>query len=189
MKVSRASKRRAANRKDQVMRQVHETCKNYRWWLFQETEPAEGYVTDNYSYWVPAYPQVAQPSTRKPKHRRLSRRALRARLYRYNVPKARWPELLAQYAGRGLYEQPGEPSLKEKWGYSIAKAVGRHVYSMFLVLDEYAYYTPPGFAALASYGRKFNTGTFTVTQELTPEQAAAASSLLTAGGTPAVLPE
>jgi hypothetical protein len=189
VKVSRASKRRAANRKDQVMRQVHETCRNYRWWLFQETEPADGYVTDNYSYWVQAYPQPAQPSTRKPKHKQLSRRALRARLYRYNVPKAQWPELLSQYAGRGLISMPGAPSLKEKWGYSIAKAVGCHVGSMFLVLDEFAYYAPPGLGALARFGRKFNMGTVTVTQELTPEQAAAASGLLDAPEAPSAQPD
>jgi hypothetical protein len=181
MKVSRSSKRRAANRKDQVMRQVHETSKNYRWWLFQEDEPAEGYVVDRYSYWVPAYAEAKKPSTRKPPHKQLSRRALRDRLYRYKVPKALWPELLSIYAGRTRVETVGEPTLKKRWGYSVAKALSRHVGSMLVVLDEFAYYAPLRMSTMAEMARsfrKFKADPLAVTQLLPPELKSMAETVL-----------
>lgn len=181
MKVSRSSKRRAATRTDQVMRQVHETSKNYRWWLFQEDEPAEGYIVDHYSYWVPAYEKPEKPWTRKSPHKQLSRRQLRDRLYRYNVPKALWPELLTTYAGRPRTVTVGEPTLKQKWGYSIAKAVGRHVGSRFVILDEFAYYALPGMPAIAEMARscrKVNAAPLVATQTLPPELRSMAETVL-----------
>lgn len=172
MKVSRSSKRRAAARTDQVMRQVHETSKNYRWWLFQDEEPAEGYIDEHYSYWVPAYEKAEKRSTRKSPHEQLSRRALRARLYRYNVPKALWAELLSKYAGRPQVTTVGEPTLKQKWGYSIAKAVGRHVGRRFVFLDEFAYYALPGTTNIAETARscrKVNAALLVATQTLSTD--------------------
>lgn len=166
MKVSRSSKMRALHRTDQVMRPVLESHRNYRWWLFQDTEPEDGYVLDEYIRWEPAYPQPEKPSTRKPKRERLSRTAMRKRLYRAHVPKALWAELLTKYAGRSTWRMAGEPSIRERWGYAIAKAITRHVHVRILVLDEFHTYTLPGVADLFRQCRSVNAVTITATQSL-----------------------
>jgi phage tail protein X len=182
MKVSRLGKQRAERRLDQVMRPVFESHKNYRWWLFQETEPAEGYVLDEYIRWEPAYPQAPKTATRIPKREKLSRTALRKRLYRAHVPKSLWPELLANYAYRSLMQMAGEPTIRERHGYAIAKAVTRHVYVRLLVLDEYHAYAQPGLAGLAELFRQcrsVNAVSLTATQSLAdfPEAAQKLQSL------------
>jgi len=149
MKVSRASKRRSALRKGDVVRLVEHTSKNYRWWLFQEAEPAEGYILDTWTETQLVYPRPAPVVTRKPPRKSLSRGALRRRLYQRHVPKARWAEILARYANRSLWRMPGEPTVKEALGYAAAKAVSRHVSIGLLVQDEYHLCVAPGFAELA----------------------------------------
>jgi len=169
MKVSRLGKQRAERRLDQVMRPVFESHKNYRWWLFQETEPAEGYVLDEYIRWEPAYPQPEKTSRRIPKREKLSRTVLRKRLYQAHVPKSKWPELLANYADRSLWQMAGEPSVRERHGYAIAKAVTRHVYVRVLVMDEYHAYSQPALAGLAELFRQcrsVNAVRLTATQSL-----------------------
>jgi hypothetical protein len=169
MKVSRLGKQRAERRLDQVMRPVLESHKNYRWWLFQETEPAEGYVLDEYIRWEPAYPQPETTATRIPKRKSLSRTTLRKRLYRAHVAKSQWPELLASYAGRTLWQMAGESSIRERHGYTIAKAVTRHVYVGILVMDEYHAYAQSGMDGLAKLVRQcrsVNAVSLTATQSL-----------------------
>lgn len=166
MKISRSSKARAAGRSNQVMRLVQGTSKNYRWWQFQETEPAEGYVLEDYSYYVEARPQPPKPVTRKSPHAKLSRTALRKRLYRHHVPKSMWPQLLTTYGGRAQVITPGEPTVKEKWGYSVSKAVTRHVGRLLVVLDEYGAYVPPGLSDMFREMRKYSGVITTVNQDI-----------------------
>ena len=148
------------------MRPILESDKEYRWWLFQETEPADGYFLNQYIRWEQAYPQPAATVTRKPKRSKLSRTALRKRLYRNHVPKPLWPELLKRYAGRSIFRSIDEPTIREQWGYAIDKAVTRHVNVIIMVCDEYHTYAQPGIANIFREARRFNIATTLVTQSL-----------------------
>jgi hypothetical protein len=155
VKISRSSKARAFSRRHLVTRPVTETARNYRWWLFQDVEPAEGFLLDTWTTNEPVYPRLAPAVTRLPKRTKLSRRALRKRLYQNLVPKAQWAGLLAEYAGRGIFRMAGEPSLRDVLGFAISNAVTRHVHVRLLILDEYYAYAAPG---LAQFGGQMRSG-------------------------------
>jgi len=148
MNISRQAKRRAARRLGDVVRIEHHSQPDYDWWNYQDTEPAEGYVLDNWSVAVPAYPRAKPVSTRKTPHPSLSRTALRRRLYQRHVPKALWPDLLAKFSGGARNFTLGQPedrkALKRQYGYGVHKAVMCHVRAPFLiVLDEFGFYAQP----------------------------------------------
>lgn len=156
MKITKLSKARAAARKHNVVRLVTESHKDYRWWRFQDVEPAEGYVVDTWVTRELAYPRPAAPVTRLPKHAKLSRRALRRRLHQRGVRGEVAKELLALYSNRPLVVGAGSPNLKKSLSYPVWKAVTRHVRSLFLVLDEFAFYMPSGLHEFYRHCRALN---------------------------------
>ena len=194
MKISRSSKARAFSRRHMVTRPMTETFRDYRWWRYQDVEPAEGFVLDTWTTHEPVYPKAAPVSTRVPKRMKLSRRTLRNRLYQSGVPKALWAGLLKQYAGRALFRMAGEPSIRKASGFAVSKAVTRHVQVTMFVLDEFGYYAQAGYAPFLakqmSLGRKFNTGGLVVQQMPATEAAAGsfAALLETSVGTSAKAP-
>jgi hypothetical protein len=168
VKISRSSKARAFGRRHLVTRCVHESQRNYRWWREQDTEPPEGYLLETWTTHERVYPPAPKVVTRLPKHAKLSRRALRKRLYQNHVPKALWPGLVSAYAGRSVFRMAGEPSLKESSGFAIAKAVTRHVVYSMVFVDEFHSFAAPLLARIVETFRscrKFNAGVQVVQQE------------------------
>lgn len=171
MKISRQSKAKAARRRHATVRLINESFEDYRWWTHQDVEPECGYVLVEYVRTELAHPKELPASKRLPKHARLSRRALKRRLYYAKVPKSQWPQLLATYANTNLMRLPGSPDIRKEWGHAVEKAVARHVKITFVVLDEFWYLSKLTTANI-DFGRscrKVNSGVVTVAQGDGPE--------------------
>lgn len=149
MKISRKSKAKAAGRRDATVRIINESFDDYRWWRHQDVEPECGYVREEYVRTELAHPRVVPASKRLPKHPRLSRRALKHRLYYAKVHKSKWPQLLATYANTTLMRMAGTPDIRKEWGHAVAKAVTRHVKVILIVQDEFWHFAKMDVAQIA----------------------------------------
>lgn len=154
------NKGKEAWRKSYVIRRVSESENDYRWWRHTDTEPAEGYVVDTWTYSTPAYPRAKVVSNRQPPKLSMSRRKLRRRLYsagfRGKKLKAAFNEIVASPQGAdavvsGLRYSFGwhEKAIQERLGNRGWKVLVKGYAGVFLIFDEFGYYAKPNVADLA----------------------------------------
>lgn len=148
---------KAVWRRRLVVRVRTETDRNYRWWLFQDEEPENGYIEETYTVTEPAYPKPVVESRRRRPHQNLSRGKLRRRLARAHLRGAELSQLVAEIKNRQPYV-PGEyfggtmvlgwneKKLKERLGGRLFRMATRYVARSLIILDEFHFLMSPGFA-------------------------------------------
>lgn len=156
MKVSKASKTRAAGRRDQVKRYVVLFEKEYRGLFSHDGDPTQRYELIDCSYWEPVYPPSAGKLPNNPAREKLSRGALKNRLYQQGVKGHRQKELLDLFANKALILKAGSTSLRKKYGHAVAKALSRNVSVFWVAGDEFGGYTAPGLSSLFALARSTN---------------------------------
>lgn len=130
-----------------------------------------------YRYSEPVHPRVTAPSTRRKPHQGLSAAMLRKRLYRAGLrgleAKCVLRDILAGESDEAGNAIPGSwrtSSFRQRFGRRVAREVLRFVHIRLVVLDEFGYYSSPGFADLTaramSIGRKQTATPLMVTQTL-----------------------
>jgi hypothetical protein len=176
---------KAAWRKAQVVRVTYEPDYGDEAWAMGGEVPTPATHPDAfYAHREPAYPRpkAGGDRPRKTPHMRLSKTALRKRLYQAGVRGAQINklalEILAGPPTTDLLSSTGSVALgwnvdafKEQFGKRIARAVLRSVSQILIILDEWSEFlnTPMMTASTETMfrnGRKFNAAPVAIEQNL-----------------------
>ena len=176
-----SKKSKASWRKAQVVRVTYKPDYDDEVWELDGEVPTPAtYPNAFYAHCELAYPLPKTSSTRKSPHKRLSKTALRKRLYQAGVRPEQIDKLALEIlAGPTATDQLSSTglvalgwnvdALKKHFGKRIARAVLRFVVQSLIMLDEvWSLLNTPTMtastAAMFQTARKFNTNVTEVTQ-------------------------